>query len=209
VEYFDKYKKEISQIGKRVYNKGLSVSTSGNISIRHENTVFITPSGFNLGDVEPFDVVMIDLDGKSLEEAKIPSSERAMHIEIYKRRPDISSIIHAHAPKSSAFAVAGMPLDKHILSEVVFTLGIVPVAEYARPSSDELATKTAEYFLNHDAVLMANHGVVVAGKELKETYYKLETLEMAAEIALGAKVLGNINEISDEEVQKLIEMRQG
>ena len=131
-----------------------------------------------------------------------------MHIEIYKSRNDINSIIHAHPPKATAFAVAGISFDSPILSEAYVTLEQVPVAKYATPSSTELAKILADYFLKNDSVLLANHGVVVGGKKLKETFYKLETLELYAEVSLYSKILGNKNELAFENLQELKKTRE-
>jgi len=200
-------KQEISYIGKRLYKKGYAQGASGNISIKQGNYILITPSGFNLGDVKVDDVVIIDMNGNLVSEGKNPSSEKALHLEIYKTRNDINSIIHAHTPKSTAFAVAGIPLNKPVLSEVLTAIGPIALVEYATPSSMNLAKKVANAFIEHDLALMANHGVVAGGKELKETYYKLETLELYAEISLWTKLLGNANELTPENVRQLIEIR--
>jgi len=200
-------KKEISETGKRLCNKGFACGTSGNISVKFNNNILITPSGMNLGEVEEEDIVLLDLDGNNLENDKKPSSEKMMHAGIYKVRRDIESIIHVHPPKSTILAVSGIALDKPILAEAIIVLGPVPIAKYAMPSSDKLASIVAKSFLDHDAVLMANHGVVLCGGSLKETYYKLETLESYAEIAIWSKLLGNSNELSQENVSELVNLR--
>lgn len=207
MENIENILKNIAQTGKRLYEKGFSPGFSGNISVKHGDKIFITPSGFNLGDVGENDVVEIDFNGNAVGQNLKPSSERFMHIEIYKRRPDVSSIIHCHAPKSSAFAVAGIPLSAPILAENVFTIGPVPIVEYSLPSTTELAIKTADCFLSHDAVLMANHGVTVVGKNIEEAYYKTETLEYYADVFLLSKILGRSNELPDEEVQKILDLK--
>ena len=200
-------KEEISQIGKLIYDKGLSPGTSGNISIRQGDNVLISPSGFCLGEMNPSDVVVIDLQDNIVEGSNKPSSERIMHLEIYKSRNDIYSIIHAHPPKATVFAVSGLPLDRPVLAEAYVTLGQVPVAEYATPSSKELANILADYFIKNDSVLLANHGAVVGGKKLKETFYKLETLELYAEVSLFSKILGIKNELSQDNLENLNKLR--
>ena len=201
------FKNEICKTGINLYNKGLSTGTSGNISVRVNGNVFITPSGCCLGDMEEQDIAVIDMDGNHLEGNK-PSSEKVMHLEIYKLRPDLKALVHVHSPKATAFAVAGVPLNKPTIAELIITLGDVPVAEYAAPSSLKLATIVAGYFVKHDNVLMANHGFVSGGKFLKGALYKVETLESYAEIMLWAKVLGNANELSKESVEELIKIRE-
>lgn len=200
-------KKEISKICKRLYDKGFSPGWSGNVSIKTEQGILITSSGLNLGDVSENDVVLIDLEGNLLDEGKKASSEKLMHIEIYKKRSDISAIIHCHAPKSSAFAVAGIPLNAPILAENVSVLGIVPIAEYALPSTQKLSENVSNLFLEHDSVLMANHGVVVGGKNLSDAYYKMETLEYYAEVFLYSKILGRSKELSPYEVEQVLALK--
>ena len=130
-------KEEIAEVGKLIYNRGLSSGTSGNISIRHENNILITPSGSCLGELTAADVVDITcMEGYSTEGN--PSSEKIMHSEIYKARPDTTSIIHAHRPKATAYAIAGIPLNMPVLAEAVVLLGQVPIAEYAAPSFEKL-----------------------------------------------------------------------
>jgi len=201
-------KKEISEIGKRLCDKGFACGTSGNISVKFGNKILITPSGTNLGEVEEKDIVMLDLDGNNLDNEKKPSSEKMMHAGIYKIKPDIEAIIHVHPPKSTILAVSGIALDKPILAEALIVLGPVPLTKYAMPSSDKLASIVAEAFENHDAVLMAHHGVVLGGGSLKETYYKLETLESYAEITIWSKMLGNSNELSQENISELMKLRK-
>lgn len=198
---------QISEFSKRLYSKGFTPGHSSNISIRCNDKVLVTPSGMSLHDVESKDVVVIDLDGNTIEGNKKPTSERFMHLEIYKQRQDIQGIVHCHAPKSSAFAVSHIPLSAPILAENVFVLGEVPVAEYALPSSKELAKNVAELFKDHDAVLMANHGVVVAGKSLEDAFYKTDTLEYYAEVYLNTKILGRAKMLNDGQVQEIKELR--
>lgn len=200
-------KKEICKTGTSLYNKGLSTGISGNISIKFNDNILITPSGCCLGDMEEHDIAVIDVYGNHLEGQK-PSSEKIMHLEIYKLRPDLKAVVHVHSPKATAFAVAGVPLNRPTLAELIVTLGDVPVAEYATPSSLELAKIVAGYFVNNDNVLMANHGFVSGGKNLKEALYKVETLESYAEIMLWTKVLGNANELSKESIEELIKIRE-
>ena len=198
MENLAKLKEEIIETGKRLYNKGFVPGTSGNISIKHNDQILITPSGINLGELEFDDIVTIDSAGNFISGRGRQSSEYKLHVEIYKKRPDVSSVIHAHCPKATAFAVAGIDLNQPIIAEAVVMLGEIPVAEYATPSSDKLAIDTAKYFADHDCVLLANHGVAVAGKKLKDVYYKLETVELYAEIYLWSKLLGKSNILSDE-----------
>lgn len=208
METLDTHKKHMAEIGKRLYNKGLVPGAAGNISIKFENTVLISPSGSCLGDLTHDDIVVIDLEGNSSEEGKIPSSEKTMHLEIYRTRSDIQAIVHAHPPKATAFAVAGVALDMPVLSEAVIVTGEIPVSEYAMPSSEKLAQIVGGYFRNHNIVLLANHGIVSGGKNLKEALYRTESAESYAEIVLGAKLLGNLNNLSPKELEDLTKLKK-
>jgi L-fuculose-phosphate aldolase len=203
-----KLKEKFVDICQKLHNKGLSPGFSGNISLKVDNKILVTPSGSSLGDIDTEKLVVIDFEGNIIEGTFKPTSEKFLHIEIYKKRPDINAIIHCHAPKISAFAVAGIPLNEPILAENVLLFGEIPIAKYALPSSDELAEIVSSYFTEHDAVLMANHGVITGGKDLKDVFYKMETIEYCAEVYLYAKLLGNINQLTKEEVKQVIGLRK-
>jgi L-fuculose-phosphate aldolase len=201
-------KQNFSNVCKKLYDKGFSPGYTGNVSLKIKDKILVTPSGFSLGDVEPENVVAIDFYGNVLEGAFKPTSEKFLHIGVYKKRPDISAVIHCHAPKSSAFAVAGIPLSEPILSEHVLVFGEIPIAKYALFSTETLAEIVSEHFIKHDAVLMANHGVITGGKDLKDVFYKMETIEYCAEVYLYSKLLGNINCLTKEEVEQVVNLKQ-
>lgn len=200
-------KQELVDIGKKLYDKGLSPGFSGNLSIRHGKYFLVTPSGFPLGDFTKEDVVLIDKDFNIIEGKRKPSSESKMHIEIYAIRPDFGAIVHCHAPKASAFAISDVPLSQPVLAESVFHLGNVPVAKYHMPSTIEVAKETAKYFDLNDVVLMQNHGVVLGAKTLYNAYYKMETVEYTAEVILNTRILGNPKELNPQQIQDIIELR--
>lgn len=200
----DDLKQQISEFGKRLYDKGLSPGFSGNISARFFDKVLITPSGKNLGDVSPDEISVVDFDGNLIEGPK-PSSEKTMHFEIYKKREDIQAIIHCHAPKSSAFAVCHKEF-KPILAETIYALGSIPIAKYYLPSTDLLAVETAKYFETANHVMMANHGIVTGAKDLKTAFFQMETIEYCADVYLQAKILGGIKELSKRQVNELEEL---
>lgn len=203
-----KLKQQIAATSKRLYDKGFTPGYSSNISIRFEDKILVTPSGMSLHDVGEEDVVIIDFNGNIIEGNKKPTSESFMHIAIYQQRPDVNGIIHCHAPKSSAFAVAQIPLSAPILAENVFTLGEIPVVEYALPSSDKLAHRVADSLKNNEAVLMANHGVTIVGKDIEDAFYKADTLEYYAEVYLNTKILGRAKELDSSQVQEIIELKK-
>jgi L-fuculose-phosphate aldolase len=200
-------KQQLVDIGKKLYKKGLSPGFSGNLSVRYGKYFLVTPSGYPLGEFKKEDVVLIDKDFKIIDGTKKPSSEAKMHLEIYAIRPDFEAIIHCHAPKASAFAVAGVPLSQPVLAESIFHLGNIPIAKYHLPSTINVAKETAKHFDNNDVVLMQNHGVVLGAKSLYEAYYKMETVEYTAEVILNAKILGGGKELAPEQVQDIINLR--
>ncbi len=201
-------KKQIADIGKRLADKGLSPGFSGNISVRFEDKILVTPSGYSLGELEADDIVVLDFDFNMIEGDKKPSSESKMHALIYKKRSDLNALIHCHSPKASVFAVNGVPLIQPILAENIFTLGDIPVAKYFLPSSYELAAEVSSFFDVHDCVLMQNHGVIVGGKDLRTAFYKMDTVEYYAEVCILANLTGKPCELSDEQKREIIELRK-
>ena len=150
----------------------------------------MTPKSVCKGFMTPDMMCITDLDGQKLAGDRDPSSEMQMHLEVYRQRPDAQAVVHAHPPIATGFAVAGIPLDRAVLAEVVTTLGSVPIAEYATPSTKELPEAVRKYVKAHDGMLLANHGALTLGKDLFAAYYKMETIEHFAKISLVARMLG-------------------
>ncbi len=198
---------KIIEYGKRCGEKNYTPGYSGNISARHENGMLITTSGSSNGYLTEKDVVFTDFEGKSLEEGKKPSSEKFLHIEIYKKRPEINYIIHVHAPYLSSFASAGKDLMAPIMAENVFYFGGIPLADYALPSTMQLVENTVKYFDKYDAVLMANHGFVVASKTIEDAYMKLELAESYAQVVLNTYVLGGAKILTENEADEILKLR--
>ena len=148
-------------------------------------------------------MVVTDLDGRKLAGERDPSSELKMHLQVYRDRPDARAVVHAHPPTATGFAVAGIPLDRAVLAEVVTTLGSIPIAEYATPSTDELPAACSKYLKAHDGLLLANHGALAIGPDLFTAYYRMETIEHFAKISLVTWTLGRENLLSREEVHRL------
>lgn len=196
-------KNEIIKYGKILDSKGFSPGTSGNISIRHGNAIFITSSGSSNGDLTDEDLILIDFEGNVIQGNKKASSEKMLHVEFYKKRPDINAIIHVHPTFLSSFAAARKSLEAPIMAENVFYFGEIPLADYALPSSKELVDKTAIYFDQHNAVLMANHGFIVGDINMKQAYLKLELAESYAQVVLNAQILGGAVSLSEKEVAQI------
>src|SRR5678809_388594 len=201
-------RKLICQIGNLLYDRSYVVSSDGNVSIRlDENTVLATPTMTCKGRMTEDSLALTDMEGKPLSD-KRSSSELAMHLLIYKMRPDVRAVCHAHPPNGTAFAVAGLAIDQPILSEVILTLGCVPLAAYGTPSTEELTKEMQPFVQHHNALLMANHGAVAYGADLWQAWDRLETLEHTAKIAILSRVLGGSQNLPPDAIEKLINVRE-
>ncbi len=198
---------EIIDYGNLCGKKNFTPGYSGNISARYKKGMLITTSGSSNGYLERSHIVYTDFDGNSLEKGKKPSSEKFLHIEIYKKRPEFNYIIHVHSPYLSSFAAAGKDLMEPVLAENVFYFGGIPLAEYALPSSMKLVENTAKFFDNYDAVLMENHGFIVGAKTIEDAYLKLELAESYAQIVLNTKILGGAKVLTEEESGEILKLR--
>ncbi len=199
---------DIVEVGRRMYARGYTASNDGNISVRlGADRLLMTPKSVCKGFMTPDMMCITDLDGRKLQGDRDPSSEMLMHLEVYRQRPDVAAVVHAHPPTATGFAVAGIPLDRAVLAEVLCTLGSIPIAEYATPSTQELPDAVAKYIKAHDGMLLANHGALTVGADVLNAYYKMETIEHFAKISLVARMLGRENLIAREEVQRLQELR--
>ena len=199
---------DIVEVGRRLYARGYTASNDGNISVRLDaGRLLMTPTGVCKGFMTPEMMCITDLDGTKLSGDRDPSSEIQMHLEAYRQRGDVQAVVHAHPPIATGFAVAGIPLDRAVLAEVVTTLGSVPIAAYATPSTKELPEAVRQYVQAHDGMLLANHGALTLGKDLFSAYYKMETIEHFAKISLVARLLGGERVLSREEVLRLQDLR--
>jgi L-fuculose-phosphate aldolase len=199
---------EIVEAGRRMYSRGYVASNDGNISARLDDTrILTTPKSVSKGFMTPDMMVVVDYEGKKLSGDRDASSELPMHLEIYRNRPDVNAVVHAHPPLATGFAVAGIPLTRAVLAEVVTTLGSIPIAEYGTPSTAELPAAVRKYIKAHDGLLLANHGAVTCCRSVMTAYYKMETIEHFAKISLVARLLGREHLISREEVERLQGLR--
>jgi L-fuculose-phosphate aldolase len=199
---------DIVEVGRRMYARGYTASNDGNISVRlGQDRLLMTPKSVCKGFMTPDMMCITDLDGRKLQGDRDPSSEMLMHLEVYRQRPDVQAVVHAHPPIATGFAVAGIPLNRAVLAEVLTTLGSIPIAEYATPSTKELPEAVRKYVKAHDGMLLANHGALTLGADLFSAYYKMETIEHFAKISLVARLLGNENLLPRDEVVRLQELR--
>jgi L-fuculose-phosphate aldolase len=199
---------DIVEAGRRMYARGFVASNDGNISARLDDRRLITtPKSVSKGFMTPDMMVIVDYDGHKVAGDRDPSSELPMHLEIYRNRPDAHAVVHAHPPTATGFAVAGIPLTRAVLAEVITTLGSIPIAAYGTPSTAELPEAVRKYIKAHDGMLLANHGAVTCGPNVLAAYYKMETIEHFAKISLVARLLGGENLISRDEVERLQGLR--
>ncbi len=198
------------EMGRRLYAREYIVAGDGNLSARLPGTdeILATPTGVCKGFLTPDMLVRVGLDGRKIDGSHDPSSELAMHMVIYKLRPDVNAVVHAHPPCGTGFAAAGLPLDKAVLSEVVLTLGCIPIADYGTPTTQELADSVATYVPHFDALLLANHGALTYGPTIESAYFRMETLEHFARISLVARLLGGERPLDPAAVQKLFAIRE-
>src|SRR3989475_5796559 len=199
---------DIVEVGRRMYARGYTASNDGNISVRlGTDRLLMTPKSVCKGFMTPDMMCITDLDGRKLQGDRDPSSEMLMHLEVYRQRPDVAAVVHAHPPTATGFAVAGIPLTRAVLAEVVTTLGSIPIAEYGTPSTAELPEAVRKYIKAHDGMLLANHGAVTCGNSVLSAHFKMETIEHFAKISLVARLLGREHLLSREEVERLQGLR--
>jgi L-fuculose-phosphate aldolase len=204
-----KHRDEIVRYGRMLHGRGFVAAMDGNLSVRLKNgEILVTPTCLSKGAMRPADLVIVDEEGERLAGRRNVTSEIGMHLLIYRLRPDIQAIVHAHPPTATGFAAAGIPLTEPLVCEVVIGLGCIPLARYGTPGTSELA-KTLEPFVpNYDAILMSNHGVVAYADTLEHAYMKMETVEHFAQIALVTHLLGRQQPLQEREVEKLLLARE-
>ena len=203
-----KHREEIVRYGRMLHQRGCVAAMDGNLSVRlDEERILVTPTSVSKGDMKTSDLVIVNPDGERVSGKRNVTSEIGMHVLIYRMRPDIQAIVHAHPPTATGFAAAGMDLTEPLVCEVVMGLGSIPLARYGTPGTSELARTLEPYVPNYDAILMSNHGVVTYGDTLEHAYMKMETVEHFAQIALVTHLLGKQQPLKRGEVEKLLVAR--
>lgn len=203
-------KKLFVELGKRIWQRNYVAANDGNMTVRlNDKEILTTPTGISKGFMTTDMIIKVDYDGKVISGNSDyrPSSEVKMHIDVYKERPDINSVVHAHPPFATSFAVAGIPLDKCVLPEAVIVIGAVPIAKYGLPSTDELPDMIRPHIQKNDVILLENHGALTLGTDLLNAYHKMETLEHTANIVTKAIQLGNLGVIPEDERDRLMALR--
>jgi L-fuculose-phosphate aldolase len=202
------YRREIVLFGRALHDRGYVAAMDGNLSVRlDEHRILATPTAMCKGMMRPSDLVIVDPNGRRLSGRREVSSEIAMHLLIYRLRPDVRGIVHAHPPTATGFAAAGMALNQPLVCEVVIGLGSIPLARYGTPGTPELTEALEPLVPQYDALLMSNHGVVAYGVDLHHAYMKMETVEHFAQIALVTHLLGHQQPLGSAELEKLLVAR--
>lgn len=195
----------------KMWQLGWVAANDGNVSVKLEDGTFLaTPTGISKSFITPEKLVHIDKDCNVLEglEGYRPSSEIKMHLRCYEVREDVGAVVHAHPPVATGYAVANKALDEYSMIETVIAIGSVPVTPYGTPSTNEVPDAITPYLPEHDVMLLQNHGALAVGADLITAYYRMESLELFAKISLNAHLLGGARELSAENIDRLISMRE-
>ena len=202
-------RRQIIEAGKRLHDRFFVASNDGNISARlGENEVLITPTGVNKGDMTAEQLLRIDMHGTVLSGSLKPSSETKMHLAVFRARPEVRAIVHAHPPAATGFAACRIRLDQDVvLPEVVYGLRKIGLADYATPSTDELPRAVEREIAGCEAVLLSNHGALTVGADVMEAYYRMEVLEQYARVRLVTRILGAPKPLNEAEVAAITRLR--
>ena len=204
-------KEQVCDICHKMWQLGWVAANDGNVTMRLEDGTFLaTPTGMSKSFITPEKLVRIRADGTVLEglPGYKPSTEIKMHMRCYQERPDVGAVLHAHPPVATGFAVAGKSLDEYSMIETVIAMGSIPLTPYGTPSTEEVPNAIAPYLADHDAFLLQNHGALTVGCDVVTAYYRMESLEQFAKVSLVARLLGGANELSRENIDRLINLRE-
>lgn len=199
-----KYKKQIVEIAKIMYAKGMVNAFEGNISVRDEERIIITPSQVCKGFLDTSMLMTVDMKGNIIEGSNKISSETGLHLEAYSLRDDIKAVVHAHSPYATAYAIANKPIETRAYPEMIALFKKVPVIRYGTPSTAEVYSDLKNYINDYQILLLENHGIVAFGSDLYEAYFRLESIESIAKVLLLNQLLGGPSNLPDEEVEKLL-----
>ena len=201
-------KQDICDIGSRIYNRQFAAANDGNITVRvSENEVLCTPTLHCKGYLKPDDIALIDMQGNQIAGRKKRSSEALLHLEIYKQREDIKSVVHCHPPHATAFAIAREPIPQCVLPEVEVFLGDVPITKYETPGGQEFADTILPFVHRTNVMILANHGTVSYGETVEQAYWWTEILDSYCRMLMLSRQLGNVSYLSGEKSQELLDLK--
>ncbi len=204
---------EIVRACRLMYARGLIAATDGNVSARlGADLLLATPSGVPKGLVEEEDLVATDLQGQPIAGEPHPrgyraSAELRLHLEAYRRRPEVRAVVHAHPPVTTALTVAGISLAPCVIPETLVNLGTIVTTEYATPTSAQGPVVIRELIGRHDALVLDRHGAVTVGLSVMDAYAKMEKVENTAAVLATARQLGEVRILPLGEIRRLVEMR--
>ena len=207
---YEDIKEKIVEVCHKMWQKGWVAANDGNVTVKvAEGRYLATQTGVSKADITPDKIGLIDDEFNIIEAAEgwRPSSEVKMHLKCYHDRPDVGAVVHAHPPVSTGFACAHLPIDDYCMIETVIAVGSVPLTPYGTPSTDEVPEAIEPYLQEHDVMLLENHGALTVGADLTTAYYRMETLELQAQISLVARLLGGVKDIDRDNIDRLIGMR--
>jgi L-fuculose-phosphate aldolase len=197
-------RRQLVRFGRWAHRLGYTPGTAGNLSARLDDRLILaTPTACSKAMLRSSDMVIIDNDGNHIAGSRKVTSEIGMHLTVYRMRPDVRAIVHSHPPISTAFAACGTPLDQPICSEIIMTTGLVPLAPYATTGTDEVGASLEPFIPDHDAVLLANHGLLTYGTSLVDAFMKTETVEHFAQVCLAAHQMRGAIPLQPKDIEKL------
>lgn len=201
-------KRKIVEVSKLLYEKGMVNAFEGNVSVREGDRVYITPNAVCKGFLTEDMIVTTDMEGNVLDGYNRPSSEIRMHLATYRYRPDVKSVVHAHSPYATAYALANRPIETRAYPEMIVLFDKIPLAPYGTPSTDEIHKGFKDYLKDYDIILLANHGIMTVGKDVYDSFFKLESAESIAKVLTLAEQVGGEKELPEEKLQQLYNMRK-
>ena len=202
-------KNEIVEVCHMLYKNNFIAACDGNVSARiSEDRIITTPSGICKGMISVSDLIVTDLDGNKISGTLQPTSENILHSTVYKTRSDVKAVVHAHAPLATAFSIANISLAEAVLPEIVFSLGAIPTAKYAAPTTLEVPESIKDLIKTHDAIILARHGTLTAGKSVMDAYFKTEKIEYLAKVLFYARSLGKVSPLDESQIAKLMEVSE-
>src|SRR5690606_38000486 len=201
-------KQDMCDIGRRIYNRQFAAANDGNITVRvGENEVLCTPTLHCKGFLKPDDISLVDMTGKQISGRKKRSSEALLHLEIYRQREDIRSVVHCHPPHATAFAIAREPIPQCILPEVEVFLGDVPITKYETPGGQAFADTIIPFVDKCNVIILANHGTVSFGEDVEKAYWWTEILDAYCRILMLSRQLGRVNYLDGQQSRELLDLK--
>ncbi|MDP4180752.1 MAG: class II aldolase/adducin family protein [Bacillota bacterium] len=204
----DEMKSQLVEVAKLAYKKGMVNTYEGNLSVRKGDFICITPSGVSKGLLNEDMISVIDLDGRIIEGSCKPSSEWRLHALSYINRTDINAVIHAHSPYTTAYAIANKAIETKAYPEMIVFFDKIPLADYGTQATDEIFDGVKKYIPDHDAILLANHGIITIGKDIYDTFYRLEAAESIAKALILSEFLGGGKDLPQAKIDELYEIRR-